>query len=225
MTLGTNVIWVNHQLTSDATAPLVDPQLAQLALDGVVANSTAADSTGILARFLEDTKANPWTRDLVFFFMLILSPWFFMPAFHALSLETIFQGIHDEHQVISLEELLCQTSTELLQKPCCSPTPHCVDHWPEHIHNSRHWCTSSEWRTQPIPWHRGSSRPTAGPSSYAIKGFLKVGKGKVEWFVGNLHLLQLAKMKMASVVPLPGTKPNCISSMFLVLESDFSPMP
>ena len=38
--------------TSDATAPVVYPQLVLRALDGVAADTTTADSAGVLAEFL-----------------------------------------------------------------------------------------------------------------------------------------------------------------------------
>ena len=45
-------VLVGHQSSSNATAPLVDPQLALWALKGVTANTTRVDSAGVLARFL-----------------------------------------------------------------------------------------------------------------------------------------------------------------------------
>ena len=35
-----DLVWVGHQASSDANVPLVDPQLALQALDGVAANTT-----------------------------------------------------------------------------------------------------------------------------------------------------------------------------------------
>ena len=84
ITPGANIVWISHQLLSDASVLFVDPQHVLWSLDGVVCDPTTADSTGVLGRFLEDIKAN--TSGHVFF-MLTQIPLLAMPAFHALSLE------------------------------------------------------------------------------------------------------------------------------------------
>ena len=73
-------------IASDATALLVDPQHTLWAQDRVAANTTTADSTGVLATFLEDIIANTKDQELVFF-MLTWSPLLSMPAFYVLCLE------------------------------------------------------------------------------------------------------------------------------------------
>ena len=49
-----DIDWVFDQSLSHATACLVDPQHALWAQDGVAVNTTTADRTGVLARFVED---------------------------------------------------------------------------------------------------------------------------------------------------------------------------
>ena len=62
--------------------PLVGPQLVVLqALSGVVANITAADSTGVLAVFFRTSRPTPGTINLVFF-TLTQSPVRSTPALH-----------------------------------------------------------------------------------------------------------------------------------------------
>ena len=53
-TCSTYIIWVFDQSLRYGTARLVDPQHTLWAQDGVFADTTTADSTGVLARFLED---------------------------------------------------------------------------------------------------------------------------------------------------------------------------
>ena len=52
-----DIVWVFEQSLSYATACLVDPQHTLGAKDGVSANTTTADITGALARFLETIMA------------------------------------------------------------------------------------------------------------------------------------------------------------------------
>ena len=80
------ILWVIDQLLSYATASLVDPQHALRAKDGVSADTTTADNTGVLDRFLEDILIITSDQKLGFF-ILTWSPLLSMPAFHALSLE------------------------------------------------------------------------------------------------------------------------------------------
>ena len=78
--------------------------------------STAADSTGVLARFLEDILAitrtwstSCWHGSLYFLFSL-----------PCLELgDTLLLGVRDEHQVISVEDLPWYTSAELMGWAVC----------------------------------------------------------------------------------------------------------
>ena len=63
-----DIVWDSHQSLGYAPVPLVDPQHVLWALDAVVADTTAEDSTGVLARFLEDIMANTRDRKLGFLF-------------------------------------------------------------------------------------------------------------------------------------------------------------
>ena len=93
--------------------------------------------------------------------------------------DILFLGVHDEHQVLSIQELPWYTSAELARK-CFQhqdeeqwakdsrfahqpprQTPHCTHHW--HTHNSRHRSTCPGEHAQPIYRHHGSSRPIMGP--------------------------------------------------------------
>ena len=101
---GADIVWISHQTFSDATALLVDPQYALWAQEGVVANITTVDSTGIFARFLEHIMAN--TRD---------------QELGLLHVDTelgdaLLLCVLDEHQVISLESLRWHSSAEPTQK-------------------------------------------------------------------------------------------------------------
>ena len=90
---GEDIVWVSHQSFSDATASLVDPQLAPWPLDGVVADTTTADSPGVLSGFCEDIMSNTGDWNLVFF-MLTWSPLLSMPPIHTLNLEdTLLLGV------------------------------------------------------------------------------------------------------------------------------------
>ena len=81
ITPGAGTVWVYIE---SRTALLVDPQLCKL--DGVAANTTTTDSTGVVSTFLDDIMVNISTRNSVFF-MLTPSPLLSIPAFHALGLE------------------------------------------------------------------------------------------------------------------------------------------
>ena len=59
-----DIIWVFVQAFSYATARLVDPQHTLWAQYGVSADTTTAGSTGVLARFLEDTLVITKDQDL-----------------------------------------------------------------------------------------------------------------------------------------------------------------
>ena len=68
ITPGADDVWASYQSISDTTAPVVEPQLVLQALDRAVADTTAADITGLLAGFLEDINTS--TGDQKLFFML-----------------------------------------------------------------------------------------------------------------------------------------------------------
>ena len=82
MTHGADIIWFSHQSISDAISPRVYPQLVVQAFDGVVANSTVADSTVVLARFIEYIDGNAGDQELGLLH-IDTEPF----TFHALSIE------------------------------------------------------------------------------------------------------------------------------------------
>ena len=89
----------------DATALLVDPQHALWAMDGVVVDTTTANSTGVLARFLENIMAN--TRNQEHGLLHVdMEPLTFHASLPRLGLGDIPPlGVCDEHQVINVGDL------------------------------------------------------------------------------------------------------------------------
>ena len=82
------------------------------------------------------------------------------------------------------------------------------------------WSICFGWPAQFIPPPQGSLRPTIGPS-LAHKWRLSQGFTKAKWY-SFLAAMYFSSSwwttKMASVVPLPGTKLNCISSVFTISQ-------
>ena len=71
-------LWRHYNKSiNDTAACFVGLQLALQVLDRIIADTTAADSTDILVRFLEDIKASTGDQEFVFF-VLIWSPLIFM---------------------------------------------------------------------------------------------------------------------------------------------------
>ena len=163
-----------------------------------------------------------------------------MSAFHALSFEVHSSWVSVMcKKIISEEKCPWHTSAEFKRKHfqhqgeerwvkdkalINTPTPMPISslYWPFIHTHYRHWSTCPGRRAYLIHQHRGYSRPTTWSSWHTIEDFLKVDEGKVHWFVsGDVLLLQMffcrcRTMKMISKVPLPGTKPNCILSMFTI---------
>ena len=110
------MIWSGHQLLSDATALLVDPPHALWALDWVVADTTRAGSTGVFARFLDDSMAN--TRDQELGLLgLDMELFTFHTCLPYLELgNTLLLGVNNEQQVVSAEKLRRHTNAELMWK-------------------------------------------------------------------------------------------------------------
>ena len=147
-----DVVCSSHQLLSDDAAHLVDPQLTLRALNEIVANTTAADSTEVLTLqtqnlFFNDMEYHPS-----------------LPSIGTLL------GVCKKHQVISIEKLPWHISAELMQKhfqyqdgalmhtnpyvklfTVQRPLPHT-------------WGACPGWYVQSIHRHWGSSRPTRVPS-------------------------------------------------------------
>ena len=102
-----------HQLFNYATALLVDPQLLLRALDGVVADTSTADSAGVPAEFREDIMANIRDQELGLLHVdtePLTShaglPW---PELG----HTLLLGVCNQHQDISIEKPPRHTSAEL----------------------------------------------------------------------------------------------------------------
>ena len=74
----------------------MDPQYALWAQDGVIANTTRADSTGGFAGF-QDIMANTRDRELGLIH-LDMEPYTFHASFPRIELgDALFLGVHDEH--------------------------------------------------------------------------------------------------------------------------------
>ena len=144
--------------------------------DRVCADATTAYSTGVLVRFLENTLAI--TRDEELGLLHVdMAPFTFYASLpcHELG-NTLLLGVHDEHQVIGVEELPWYTSAEFMRQRL-------------HLQNEEQWAkditlmhTNSNtqlltlltihlhtnlgpgWNAQPIPGPQGSLWPTIGPS-------------------------------------------------------------
>ena len=65
LTPGENIDFIGSQSFSDATVLLVDSQYTLWAQDGAAADTITADSTGVLARFLEDIVAITRDQELI----------------------------------------------------------------------------------------------------------------------------------------------------------------
>ena len=80
---------------------------------GVSANTTTADCTGVLPRFLEDILVITKDQELGLLHV-DMEPVTFHASLPCLELgDTLLFGGHDEHQVISVKELPCYASAEL----------------------------------------------------------------------------------------------------------------
>ena len=133
---------VGHQLIKDAAASLVDSELAQRALGGVVANTSTTNSAGVLARYLEDMKANIGDWELGLFHVGREFFTFHTSLRHIELGDALLLGVRVEHQVISIKKLSRHNSrkgasstrvknSRLRTVPrCTSQTFHCTDHWP-----------------------------------------------------------------------------------------------
>ena len=64
ITPAAGLVWFDQQSSSDATALIVDQKLAPWEHDGVIAGTTRADSTGVLAGFLYDITTNARDQEL-----------------------------------------------------------------------------------------------------------------------------------------------------------------
>ena len=64
ITPAAGLVWFGQQSSSDATALIVDQKLASWEHDGVIAGTTRADSTGVLAGFLYDITTNARDQEL-----------------------------------------------------------------------------------------------------------------------------------------------------------------
>ena len=106
-THGADIVWVLDLSLSYATARFVDPQHTLWEQDGVSADTTTADSTGALAKFLGDIMA--LTRDQEPGLLHVdTEPFTFHASLPRLELgNTLLLGVRDEHQVISVEKLPC----------------------------------------------------------------------------------------------------------------------
>ena len=142
-------------------------------------------------------------------FMLTWSPLLSMPAIHALSLEIRpLLGVCHEHQVIRIEALPWYTSVELTRQS--------LQH-----QNEEQWAkdrtlmhTNSHTKLLTVPSIDPHTTPSLGVHALddPQSPFLDPRLLKAH------HRTFLWTMKMASVVPLPGTKRNCISSMFTISQ-------
>ena len=111
-----DVVWVFDRSLTIATAHLVDPQHTLSAHDGVSADTTTADGTRALVRFLEDIMAN--TRHQALGLIHVdMEPFTFYASLPRLELgDTLLLAVHNEHQVISVEKLPRYTSAKLTRK-------------------------------------------------------------------------------------------------------------
>ena len=235
ITPGAYIVWVGNHSLNHATAPPVVPQHALWSLDGVVAGSTTADSTGILAKFLENIMANMRDQEVGLLLHVDMESCTFHASLPHLTLRvTLLLSVHDEHQVISIEKLPWYNGVELTRqrlqyqdegqwakaKPWCTPTPmpNSSLYWPW----THTWLRASEY----MPWviHTAhSSTPRLRKAHHRTflgtwsKAFLRLMKAKwISLFSAMYFYYSWRTTKMVSVVPLTGTKPNCISSMFTI---------
>ena len=136
-------------------------------------------------------------------------------------------GVCDEHQVISIEKLPWPTRAELTRKLLQHPSE---EQWPNDrammhaklldvltidSHTTLH-NTCPGWHAQPIPRPWGSLRPTIEPFlAHDWRLFPSQRRQSTAIFSSDVLLLQLGNNE-DGVVPLPGTKLNCISSIFTI---------
>ena len=92
-----DIAWAGYQSCSDVTAPVLDPQSGQGALDGVAADATTSDNTGIPAKCLEDIMHNIKDQEIGLFHVN-------METFTSHSTlpnldlgDTVLLGVRDEH--------------------------------------------------------------------------------------------------------------------------------
>ena len=113
------MVWSGHQLLSDATTLLVDPPHALWALDWVVADNTRAGSTGVLARFYDDSMANTRDQELGLLGLLhvYMELYIFRTCLPCLELgDTLLLGVCDEQQAVTVEKLPRHMNVELMWK-------------------------------------------------------------------------------------------------------------
>ena len=154
----------------------MDPQLALWALDGVVANTLAADRTGILACFPYNITAN--TRDHEIGLLGVdMGPFIFHANLPCLEFgKAILLGVRDVHQIICTEQLAWHTSVDndsstkmessrLRTEAWCTSnsTPNSSLYWPLTSTRLRVFGTWPGSHVQPIHLHSDFSWPTTGP--------------------------------------------------------------
>ena len=142
-------------------------------------------------------------------------------------------GVHCDHQVISIKKLLWHTGAELTRQRFQQkdgeqwdkvraltqiPTPNSSLYWP--LTRTRLWALwYMPWITRIQFIHiQAPQDPSQGLSWYTIEGFLRVDEGKIEPFISgdDVLLLSWQPVNMASMLPLPRAKANCITSMFII---------
>ena len=215
----------------------MDPQHTLWAQDGISVDTTTAGSTGVFVRFLgghpgHHQRPGTWSSLC----------WHGTFTFHAslpcLELEDtpILRGVSNEHQVIRVEELPWYTSAELTRQHL---QHHREEQWANDgtlMHTNYHAKLLTVltidshttpglgveymlWMIRPahssIPWL--VKAPDKTFLGTRLKAFSRSTKAKYSGFLAAMcFCCRWRTMKMASVVPLPGTKPNCISSMFTI---------